>query len=329
MHPLQTRETRPPPRRPTWIPPIILIGLAFGPGCRDHGSGDKPPTKEAGTPDQPLNVVCTIGMITDVARNIGGEAVVVTGLMGEHVDPHTYKATPSDHRLLRSADLVLYSGLHLEGRMVEVFESLAAKQTVVAITEAIDKNSLRQPSEFAGHYDPHVWFDVTLWLKAAERIRDALIQQRPAQKELFSRNAEAYLTQLAELNDYCRTQLQSIPPPRRVLVTAHDAFGYFGRAYGLEVLAIQGISTESEAGVKKVNELVDALIERRIPAVFIESSVSPRSIQALVEGCESRGHQIKIGGELFSDAMGADGTPEGTYIGMVRHNVDTIVEALK
>lgn len=306
---------------------LALILPLHAAACRD--SGGTLPQPGAASQGRPLNVVCTTGMITDVARNLGGDAVSVTSLMGEYVDPHTYKATPSDHRLLRNADLILYNGLHLEGRMVDAIEALAANQAVVAVAEAIDQNTLRQPSEFAGHYDPHIWFDVALWMKVAERIRDALIQQRPAQQERFTKNAAAYLRQLAELNDYCRLRLQSIPPPRRVLVTAHDAFGYFGRAYGLEVLAIQGISTESEAGVKKVNDLVDALVQRRIPAVFIESSVSPRFIEALVQGCGSRGHSIKIGGELFSDAMGAEGTPEGTYIGMVRHNVDTIVEALK
>jgi manganese/zinc/iron transport system substrate-binding protein len=304
---------------------VLLPASTSSCGDEEQESGKPGPASS----DRPLVVVCTIGMITDVVRQIGGDAVTVTGLMGEHVDPHTYKATPSDHRLLRGADLVFYSGLHLEGRMVETLEALAEKQPVVAVAETIDQRALRQPSEFAGNYDPHVWFDVALWLNAAERIRDALIRQQPRRKDLFTGNAEAYLTQLADLHEYCRTRLQGIPPPRRVLVTAHDAFGYFGRAYGLEVLAIQGLSTESEAGVKKINELVDAMIERRIPAVFVESSVSPRLVEALIQGCESRGHRVKVGGELFSDAMGAEGTPEGTYIGMVRHNVDTIVEALK
>jgi manganese/zinc/iron transport system substrate-binding protein len=306
---------------------IVFLSMLLGGGpfgCRDSASAERPDTPK----DAPLNVVCTIGMITDVVRNIGGPVVKVTGLMGEHVDPHLYKATPADHRLLAAADVVFFNGLHLEGRMADLFVQLARKRPVYAVTEHIDAAQLREPPEFAGQYDPHVWFDVSLWKSASERIRDVLAELRPMHKQAIHTRAEDYLKQLAELNDYCRREIATIPRHRRVLVTAHDAFGYFGRAYDIEVLAIQGISTESEAGLKKINELVDVMVERRIPAVFVESSVNPRYLQALVEGCKARGHEVRIGGELFSDAMGADGTPEGTYIGMVRHNVTTIVKAL-
>ncbi|HKQ49070.1 MAG TPA: zinc ABC transporter substrate-binding protein [Phycisphaerae bacterium] len=302
----------------------VSIGWISLSGCRDSANAAKPGASAKG----PLDVVCTIGMITDVVRNIGGEHITVHGLMGEHVDPHLYKATPADHRLLSNADAIFYNGVHLEGRMADLFVQLARKKAVFAVTEKIDPTLLREPPEFAGQYDPHVWFDVTLWMSAAERIRDALIELRPAQKADFESRAARYLAQMTELHEFCKKKIATIPRDRRVLVTAHDAFGYFGRAYGLEVMAIQGISTESEAGLKTMNSLVDALVQRRLPAVFVESSVNPRYIQALVEGCKARGHDVKIGGELFSDAMGKDGTPEGTYLGMVRHNVDTIVKAL-
>lgn len=303
---------------------LLLAGWVSLSGCRDSANAAKP----AGATSGPLNVVCTIGMIADVVRIIGTDQVSVHGLMGEHVDPHLYKATPADHRLLSNADAIFYNGLHLEGRMADLFVQLARKKAVFAVTEKIDPSLLREPPEFAGQYDPHVWFDVTLWMSTAERIRDALTELRPAHKADFESRASRYLAQMTELHAYCKERIATIPRDRRVLVTAHDAFGYFGRAYGLEVLAIQGVSTESEAGLKKMNVLVDTLVQRRLPAVFVESSVNPRYIQALVEGCKARGHDVKIGGELFSDAMGADGTPEGTYLGMVRHNVDTIVKAL-
>jgi manganese/zinc/iron transport system substrate-binding protein len=213
--------------------------------------------------------------------------------------------------------------------MADLFVQMARKKPVVAVTETLEEKQLREPPEFAGQYDPHVWFDVSLWMTVTTRIRDALVELRPEHGAAFRKSADDYRASLEELHHYCQDQIRLIPATRRVLVTAHDAFGYFGRAYGLEVLAIQGISTESEAGLKHLNDLVQTIARRKIPAVFVETSVSPRSIQALVEGCRGHGHQVRIGGELFSDAMGADGTPEGTYVGMVRHNVDTIVKALQ
>lgn len=292
---------------------------------------EKPPQAPVAAPPNagtPIKVVATIGMIGDVARTIGGPRVKVTSLMGEGVDPHLYKASPGDVRTLSDADLILYNGLHLEGRMADVIVKMAARSTVVQVTDAIDEKLLREPPEFAGHFDPHVWFDVTLWSAAAKRTRDALIQKDPAGRDAYTKSADAYLATLDELHTYAKNTLATIPPGQRVLVTAHDAFGYFGRAYGLEVLAIQGISTDSEASLQDVNALVDTLVSRKVPAVFIESSVPRKNIDALIEGCKSRGHAVVIGGELFSDAMGRDGTPEGTYIGMVVHNVDAIAKAL-
>jgi manganese/zinc/iron transport system substrate-binding protein len=275
-----------------------------------------------------LAVTATTGMIADAAREVGGARVAVAGLMGPGVDPHLYKPTQGDLEKLTDADVILYNGLHLEGKMVDVLEKMAERTLTVAVTESIPREKLRQPPEFAGQYDPHVWFDVALWMHAVERIRDALAEADPEHKAEYEKNAEAYLAELKELDTFVRQRIAEIPPDQRVLVTAHDAFGYFGQAYGLEVMGLQGISTAAEYGLKDLERLVDIIAGRKIKAIFVESSVSPRSIEALQTGVEARGHNVEIGGTLYSDAMGPEGTPEGTYLGMVRHNVSTIVEAL-
>ncbi len=276
-----------------------------------------------------VNVVATTGMIADTARNVGGEHVDVIGLMGPGVDPHLYKASQGDVRRLAAAELILYNGLSLEGRMADILIRMARTKPTVAVTDYIPEDRLTEPEQFAGHFDPHVWFDVSLWKFAVERIRDALIEVDPDRADDYRRQTEVYLEQLNELHEYVRERISEIPPEQRVLVTAHDAFGYFGIAYGLEVVGLQGISTDTEVGLRDVQSLVQFISERQIRAVFIESSVPRRSIEAVVQGAASRGRTVEIGGELFSDALGAAGTPEGTYIGMVRHNVDTIVAALK
>lgn len=298
-----------------------MSGVAFA------GGASVPPPADA-RPSPRLRVVATTGMVADLARQVGGDRVAVTALMGEGVDPHLYKASPGDVRSLSDADLILYNGLHLEGRMADVLTRMAGRRSVVQVTDGIDESLLRQPPEFQGHFDPHVWFDVSLWSNAARRVRDALIEKDPAGRGTYEANAAESLALLDELHRYARTTIGTIPSSARVMVTAHDAFGYFGRAYGLEVLAIQGISTDSEASLKDINALVDALVSRKIPAVFIESSVPRKTIDSLVEGCRARGHEITVGGELFSDAMGRDGTLEGTYAGMVMHNVDVVARAL-
>jgi len=268
-------------------------------------------------------------MIADVARNLGGQHVEVSGLMGAGVDPHLYKATHGDLEKLSGADLILYNGLHLEGKMADVLVKMARSVPTVQVTESIPENLLNEPAEFAGHHDPHVWFDVSLWIYVAERIRDALKEAAPAHAADFEKNAAAYIESLRALHQYVKDQIAQVPADQRVLVTAHDAFGYFGEAYGVEVMGLQGISTAAEYGAQDLTRLVNILVERKIKAVFVESSISPKSIEALVRGVEGQGGTITIGGELFSDAMGAEGTPEGTYIGMVKHNTDTIVKALK
>jgi manganese/zinc/iron transport system substrate-binding protein len=231
--------------------------------------------------------------------------------------------------LLTNADIIFYNGLHLEGKMGDVLHKIGERKPVVPVAEAIDEERLRHPPQFAGNPDPHVWFDVSMWMRAAEATRDALMKFDQAHAEDYRKNAVAYLAKLKDLHEYAKTQLATVPRERRVLVTAHDAFSYFGGAYDVEVQGLQGISTASEYSVKDVQRLVALISKRGIKAVFVESSVPRRSIEAVVQGCKAKGHEVVIGGELFSDAMGRAGTPEGTYIGMVRHNVDTIVKALK
>ena len=277
----------------------------------------------------PLNVVTTTGMIADIAENVGGEHVQVTALMGPGIDPHLYKASAGDVNRLQEADIIFYNGLHLEAAMGEVLERFAGSgATTVAVAESIDTGALLAPPEFAGFYDPHVWFNVAFWMEATAVVRDALIAQDPENAAGYTANAEAYLAGLAELDAYVAEQAARVPEETRVLITAHDAFNYFGQAYGFEVRGLQGISTASEAGTADVQELARFIAERQIPAVFVESSVPPRTIEAVQAAVRAQGFDVQIGGELFSDAMGSAGTPAGTYDGMVRHNIDTIVSAL-
>ncbi|MFM9958081.1 MAG: metal ABC transporter solute-binding protein, Zn/Mn family [Phycisphaerales bacterium] len=294
-----------------------LLAWSGGP-ARASAAGEKPA----------LKVVATTGMIADVARQVGGARVEVKGLMGEGVDPHLYKASPGDVRAMADADVILYNGLHLEGRMADVIVKMAGRTSVVRVTDAIDEAGLLEPEEFEGHFDPHVWFDVQLWTPVVGRVAAALAEKDPDGKSDYEARAAEYRALLGEVHEYVKASIASIPEDRRVLVTAHDAFGYFGRAYGIEVLAIQGISTDSEASLQGINALVDLLVEKKVPAVFIESSVPRKTVDALIEGCKGRGHTVTVGGELFSDAMGKEGTIEGTYVGMVLHNADTITKAL-
>lgn len=299
---------------------ICLTLVTLLPGCRDSADIG---TKGA----KGWRVVCTTGMVADVARAVGGKHVAVTSLMGEGVDPHLYKASPGDVQQLESADLICYSGLHLEGQLAETLEQLARRKPACALAEHVSKDKVL--SSDGGFHDPHIWFDVALWAETVEPVREALAKLDPEHAADYELNAKQYHKQLLDLDVECREKLATIPKERRVLVTAHDAFRYFGRAYDIEVKAIQGISTEGEAGVKQINELVKFISENRIKAVFTESSVNERNMQSLIEGCKQSGHEVSRGGELFSDAMGQADTPEGTYIGMVRHNISMIVQGLK
>jgi manganese/zinc/iron transport system substrate-binding protein len=277
---------------------------------------------------QPLDIVATTAQVGDLVGAIAGDRAQVTSLMGPGVDPHLYQATRSDTARLINADAVFYNGLFLEGRMEDLLEDLAAQQPVVALGEAVPERFLRPSIDYADEYDPHIWHDVRLWTYAAEAARDALIDIDPANAEAYRENAVDHIGALQDLHEYALSALASVPEDRRVLVTAHDAFGYFGAAYGFEVVGIQGISTESEAGLARIEAVVDLLVDRDIPAVFVETSVSDRNIQALIAGAAAEEHEVRVGGTLYSDAMGAPGSYEGTYIGMIDHNVTAIAEAL-
>ncbi|TDG00230.1 metal ABC transporter solute-binding protein, Zn/Mn family [Paenibacillus piri] len=279
--------------------------------------------------DGKLKVTATIGMISDVVNQVGGSHVQVTGLMKSGVDPHLYKASQGDVKKLEQAQIIFYNGLHLEGKMIEIFEKMTSVKPTIPVSRNIPEKELRGWEDGEASHDPHIWFNVKHWISATEVIRDELAKADPAHADDYKAGAAAYIKQLEELDRHVRTQIASIPEQQRVLVTAHDAFGYFGDAYGIQVMGLQGISTASEYGSKDVTDLREFLVSRQIKAVFIESSVPKRSIEAVIQGAKKQGHEIKIGGELFSDAMGKEGTPEGTYLGMVRHNVNTIVNALK
>ena len=304
---------------------LLLITAVTACGGDSDAGGDA----AANSGDTPINVVTTIGMIADIAENVGGEKVQVTGLMGPGIDPHLYKAIAGDVNRLQEADIIFYNGLHLEAAMGEVLERMSgADVTTVAVAEGIDPDKLQAPPEFQGFHDPHVWFNVAFWMEATAAVRDTLIEMDPKHADDYAANAEAYLADLAELDAYVAEQAARVPEDKRVLVTAHDAFNYFGQAYGFEVRGLQGISTASEASTSDVQELARFIAENEIPAIFDESSVTPRTVEAVQAAVRAQGFDVQIGGELFSDAMGNPGTPEGTYNGMVRQNVDTIVGAL-
>ncbi|SMP63535.1 metal ABC transporter solute-binding protein, Zn/Mn family [Anoxynatronum buryatiense] len=275
-------------------------------------------------------VVATTTMLADLARVIGSDHVTVTGLMGPGIDPHLYSASAGDVETISSADLILYNGLHLEAKLGEVFSQMRSQnKKVVAVAEALPEELFLESDEEDEIYDPHIWFDVQLWKMAAEAVQDALIDLDEANADAYRENYEAYATQLDELDAYILSRVEELPEASRVLITAHDAFAYFGEAYGFEVLGLQGISTVSEAGTADIRELADYIYEKQIKAIFIESSVPTRSIEAVQEAVSSRGFDTAIGGELYSDSLGSAGTDAETYIGTVRANIDTIVDALK
>lgn len=298
---------------------LLLLLAVLLPGCGDA------PTVES---DGRLPVVATTGMVADVARRVGGEHVRVEGLMGPGIDPHLYKASEGDVRRLWRARLILYNGLHLEARMADVLARMNERTPTVAVAERIDRARLLSPAGYEDSFDPHIWFDVRLWSEVVIPVRDALTRVDPARGEIYAANAEQYLAELEQLDRYVRGRVQELPAERRVLITAHDAFHYFGEAYGFEVRGLQGISTASEAGTADVQALAVLIAERRIPAVFVESSVPRRTIEAVRAAVRARDFDVSIGGELYSDALGAPDGPAGSYVGMVRHNIDTIVDAL-
>lgn len=292
---------------------LLLAWLAFG-------------TKAQAA--KPLSVVTTTSMIADAVREIGAEEVTVKALMGPGIDPHSYRQTRSDIAAMTRADLVLSNGLYLEAQMEEFLHRLARRQPVVAVGEVLPVDRLLGHDDYDDKFDPHLWMSPAEWSEVVGAVRDALIELRPEKEADFRERTDSYLDQIAEVRQYAEEVTATIPEDNRVLLTAHDAFSYFGRAFGLEVIGVQGISTESEAGLRRIRDLVDLVHERGIPAVFVESTVPEHNVRALVEGAKARGHELRVGGMLFSDAMGPDGTYEGTYIGMIDHNATLIARGL-
>ena len=280
--------------------------------------------------DGKLNVVTTTTMITDVVKNIGGDYINVQGLMGSGVDPHLYKASEGDVTKLSSADIIFYNGLHLEGKLVEVFEKMQNLNiNTIALAENLDKSELIGSDYFKSNYDPHVWFNIGYFKEFAKQVASALSQHDEANSSFYQENLNNYLEKLSALEISIKQTIEALPEEKRILVTAHDAFNYFGKTYTFEVVGLQGLSTATEAGVRDVQQLSDFIIDKKVNAIFVESSIPKRTIEALQQAVKAKGHEVKIGGTLYSDALGNAGTVEGTYIGMFEYNVNTIVNALK
>lgn len=300
---------------------ILALALVLG-ACRGTPDPSSPP-------DGRLKVVATTNIVGDLVAAIGGEAVDVRSLMGPGVDPHLYKASEGDVRRMAAADVIFYGGLHLEGKLSEVFEQMRSRGIkTAAVTDGNPSSSYIESPNFGGNYDPHIWFDVSLWQGAARHVHASLVAMDSTLATSVGANLAQYLGELDSLDSYVRRRSAEVSEEQRVVITSHDAFGYFGRAYGFDVRGLQGISTVLEAGAADVQELADFVAERRIPAMFVESSVPPRGIEAVREAVRARGQDVEIGGNLFSDALGSPDSSEGDYIGMFRHNIDTIVDAL-
>ncbi len=313
---------------------VILLLLIVQLGC---GGGDSHPhgSQERGVQifsgEYPMKVLCTTGQVAEILQRVGGEHVEVTTLMEHDVDPHLFKPRHEHVEPLDSADVIFYSGLHLEGRMADLFVQRARTKPTYAVTEGLvarDDSRLREPPEFEGMHDPHVWHDVSLWSDCAHDVAEMLSKLDPPHAADYDASAHAYMEELADLHQHCKDEIASIPAERRVMVTAHDAFGYFGKAYDIEVFGLKGISTDSEKDLAHQEEVQAMIIKRKIPAVFVESTIAPRAVEALIEPCRAAGWDLQNGGELYSDALGAAGSDASTYSGMIRHNVRTIVEAL-
>jgi manganese/zinc/iron transport system substrate-binding protein len=296
---------------------MLVIAIACG-------GGSDGPAQEGN-----IKVVATTNIVGDLVRTIGGPEIVLEVLMGPGIDPHLYKASAGDVRRMSSAQAIFYNGLHLEGKMSEILESVGERGSVtVAVAECVLERDLITSTDFSGLHDPHVWFDSGLWSQAAACVAETLAELDPEHAADFRERAEAYIDELATLDGWIREKVETLEPEQRILVTAHDAFGYFGRAYGFEVRGLLGVSTAAEAGTSDVQELADFIVEREIPAIFVETSVPPRYLQALQEAVSARGFAVEIGGSLYSDSLGDVGTPAGTYAGTVRANVEAIVTAL-
>lgn len=299
---------------------VLAVAMVISACTSDKGNNGKSQQGDK------INVVTTIAQIAEPLSIIGGDKVEVTSLMGPGVDPHLYNATQGDIKKLESSDAVFYSGLHLEANMTKVFEEIGKSKPVLGIADSIAADQLLKDE--GGAIDPHIWFDIDLWQQALENATSKLKQMSAENADYFEANKEKYFEELQKLKNESKEKLSQIPKDKRILVTAHDAFGYFGRLQDVEVVGLQGLSTEDEIGLTDIEDTIKIILDHKVPAVFIESSINPASINAVIEGAKKQGLDIKLGGELFSDAMGEEGTPEGTYIGMYRHNVETIYKAL-
>ncbi len=305
---------------------LLWLILAFLVSCSEQNGSD-----DTGAKSLPENytIITTCTMVTDVVKNIAGDKAQVLGLMKEGVDPHLYKPTRDDLVTLSKGDVIFYSGLMLEGRMADSFAKMGREGVpCYAVTELLDDKYLLEPDDFDGHWDPHVWNDVQAWKSAAEKVGEALSELDPKNASAYAANARAYSEKLTKLDDYAKKSIATIPEQSRVLITAHDAFNYFARAYDIKVMAAQGVTTESEAAISDIQNIVDYIVANDIRAIFVENITTDRNLQAIIEGAKAKGHEVSIGGELFSDATGPAGSYEGTYIGMVDHNVTLITRKL-
>jgi len=301
---------------------LVMLAVMVATGC-----GPRSDTRLSRGANDKVRVVATTTVVADLVRQVGGDRVAIDCLMAAGIDPHSYRATPRDADRLAAADLVVASDLHLEGKLADLLERLGRKVPVVAVADTLPKDRLLPVA--TDLYDPHVWFDASLWSGCPAAVAEALGSLDPQHAAEYTSRAEAHAAALVALDGELRDRITTLPADRRVLVTAHDAFQYFGRAYGIEVVGVQGTSTESEAGLGDINRLVDLLVERKIPAVFVETSVSDRNVAALVEGAAARGHAVALGGRLYSDSLGAAGSGADTLAGALRANVETIVAGLK
>ncbi|MCM3742092.1 zinc ABC transporter substrate-binding protein [Oceanobacillus luteolus] len=307
-------------RQKLWLVTVFAFGLLFA-GC-DGGELESSASEES---DEKIKVLTTIAQIGEPLSVIGGDRLEVESLMGPSVDPHLYNPTQSDIAKVDDAEIIFYNGLNLEVNMVPVFDSIGKSKPVLAIGEAISQERILNDED--GAIDPHIWFDIDLWEAALDAAVEELKAYSPEDADFFEENKLAYFSELEKLREEAN-QLSDIPDSKRILVTAHDAFGYFGNTHDIEVIGLQGLSTEDEIGISDINEIIALIKEHRVPAIFIESSINSSAIEAVIEGAQSEGVEVELGGELYSDAMGSPGTDEGTYIGMYRHNIQTIYEAL-
>lgn len=298
---------------------ILLVCCFLFISCQEQNKANQ---------NKPL-IVATTGILTDAIKNIVKDSAEVISIMGTGVDPHLYKASQGDLYKFLEADYIFYNGLNLEGKMADVLSKLSRTKTVIGVSDQLPKSLIITDSSFASAYDPHVWFDVDIWKEVIKIASHSLQELDTSNATYYRRNTDQYLKQLDSLSAFINYELSKIPKHRRILITAHDAFSYLGRKYDIEIRSLQGISTLSDFGLRSVSDLVNIIIEQKIPAVFIETSISDRSVKAVVEGVRKKGFPLKIGGSLYSDALGERNGPQGNYIGMVKYNIQTIVQGLK